>query len=86
MRSGQLPLALAAALRTSDVVCGFAVVRSGESATYRRNTAAAAGALLRCADQGCAEGATSGLDQIAVASSSNATATRCFDGASTASS
>ena len=43
-------------------------------------------ALLRCANQGYSEGASSVLNQIAVASSSNATATRWFAGASTANS
>ena len=43
-------------------------------------------ALLRCVDQGYSEGASSVLNQIAVASSSNATATRWFAGASTANS
>jgi hypothetical protein len=43
-------------------------------------------ALLRCADPGQAEAATSVLDQIARASSSNATATRRLVGSSTASS
>jgi hypothetical protein len=43
-------------------------------------------ALLRCADLGQVEAATSVLDQIARASSSNATATRRLVGSSTASS
>ena len=43
-------------------------------------------ALLRCADPGQAEAATSVLNQIARASSSNATATRRLVGSSTASS
>jgi hypothetical protein len=43
-------------------------------------------ALLRCADPGQVEAATSVLDHIARASSSNATATRRFAGSSAASS
>jgi hypothetical protein len=47
---------------------------------------AAAGVVLRCGDRGDAEAATSAVDQIAKASSSNATATRRPAGSPTASS
>jgi hypothetical protein len=52
----------------------------------RRHAGVGGTAVLRCADAGHAEGASCARDQIAKASSSNATASRLLTGSSTVSS